>query len=272
MDQNRADRAARLFLGAAAGAAVTGAAVGWYAAKVEPRQLTVSRPELCRRPPVKTLFFSDVHFGPMYSPEFLEPLVDAINTEEPELVLFGGDFFAKFARDAHMLDFSWLAGQLQRIKAPLGKYAVWGNHDVRQGAAPFYRMLMEHGGFVPLWDKIVQPAPGVTVCGLAPYSDGKVLRDMPAEGWRVCLCHMPDKARYLNLSRVDVMLSGHSHAGQLQVPVLTKMILPPGGKMFPQGLYRPQADCPAQLFVSRGIGMSGVPFRLLTPPELVVLG
>ena len=81
MDQNRVDRAARLFLGAAAGAAAAGAAVGWYAAKVEPHQLTVTRPELCRRPPVRTLFFSDVHFGPMYSPEFLEPLVDAINAE-----------------------------------------------------------------------------------------------------------------------------------------------------------------------------------------------
>ena len=65
MDQNRVDRAARLFLGAAAGAAAAGAAVGWYAAKVEPRRLTITRPELCRRPPVKTLFFSDVHFGPM---------------------------------------------------------------------------------------------------------------------------------------------------------------------------------------------------------------
>ena len=105
MDQNRVDRAARLFLGAAAGAAAAGAAVGWYAAKVEPHRLTVTRPELCRRPPVKTLFFSDVHFGPMYSPEFLEPLVDAINAEAPEMVLFGGDFFAKFGRDAHMLNF-----------------------------------------------------------------------------------------------------------------------------------------------------------------------
>lgn len=271
MDQNRADRAAGLFLGAAAGTAAVGAAVGWYAARVEPRQLSITRPALSRHVPVRVLFFSDVHIGPMYRPELLKPLVDAINAQAPELVLFGGDFFAKFGRDAHMLNFSWLTEQLRRIEAPLGKYAVWGNHDVRQGAAPFYRMLMEHSGFVPLWDRIVQPAPGVTVCGLAPYSDGRVLRAMPEKGWRVCLCHMPDKARYLNLSRVDVMLSGHSHAGQLQVPVLTKMILPPGGKMFPQGLYRPQEGRPAQLFVSRGIGMSGVPFRLLTPPELVVL-
>ncbi len=263
--------AAKVFLGAAAGAAVTGAALGWYAAKVEPEQLNITRPALPCPPPVKILFFTDLHLGPMYTPDHLDYLVDAINAEAPQLVLFGGDFFAKFLRDAHMLPFSWLTAQLRRIEAPLGKYAVWGNHDVRDHAAPFYRMLMEHGGFVPLWDKIVQPAPGITLCGLAPYSNGRVLRGMPKEGWRVCLCHMPDKARYLNLSQVDLMLSGHTHNGQIQLPVLTRMILPPGGKMYPYGLYQPQPARDARLFVSRGIGMSGVPFRFLTPPELVVL-
>ena len=71
---------------------------------------------------------------------------------------------------------------------------------------------------------------------------------------------------------VDVMLSGHSHAGQVRLPVLTRLILPPGGKFYPYGLYRPQGPGAAQLYVSRGIGMSGVPFRFLAPPELVVLG
>lgn len=266
-----ADRAAKLFWRTVAGTAVAGSALAYYAAKIEPEHLSITKPDLLRKPPVKTLFFSDVHLGPMYSPEHLEPLVDAINAQKPELVLFGGDFFAKFLRDAHMLNFSWLTHQLQRIEAPLGKYAVWGNHDVRQGAAPFYRMLMEHSGFIPLWDKIVYPRKDIALCGLSPYSNGAVLRDMPKHGWRICLCHMPDKARYLNLSNVDLMLSGHSHAGQVQLPVLTKMILPPGGKMYPYGMYRPQPSRPARLFVSRGIGMSGVPFRLLAPPELVVL-
>ena len=51
-----------------------------------------------------------------------------------------------------------------------------------------------------------------------------------------------------------------------------RVVLPPGGKFFPYGLYRPQGPGSAQLYVSRGIGMSGVPFRFLAPPELVVLG
>ncbi len=251
--------------------AAAGLGLAYYAARVEPETLTVTRPKLCRKPPVKTLFFSDLHLGPMYGPDHLAHVVDAINRQQPQLVVFGGDFFAKFLRDAHMLPFRWLVQQLSRIQAPLGKYAVLGNHEMRQGARPFYELLFSEAGFRVLWDEIVSPAPGIAICGLSPYSNGRILKEMPQKGWRLVLCHMPDKCRYLNLKNADLVLAGHSHAGQVRLPILTKMILPPGGKLYPYGLYQPQGPECAQLFVSRGIGMSGVPFRFLAPPELVVL-
>lgn len=257
--------------GAAAALLAAGAATACYAAHIEPQRLTITRPALEKKPPVKVVFFTDLHLGPMYDCSHLETVVNRINARQPDLVLFGGDFFAKFLRDAHQLPFRWLVAQLNRIQAPLGKYAVLGNHDVRQGARPFFELLFEEGGFTVLWDQIVQPAPGITLCGLSPYSSGKVLRQMPKTGWRVVLCHMPDKCRYLNLKNTNLVLSGHTHAGQIRLPILTKMILPPGGKFYPYGMYRPQGPANAQLFVSRGIGMSGVPFRFLAPPELVVL-
>lgn len=251
--------------------AAAGLGLAYYASRVEPETLTITRPQLSKKPPVKTLFFTDLHLGPMYGPDHLARVVDSINRQKPQLVVFGGDFFAKFLRDAHMLPFRWLVEQLRRIQAPLGKYAVLGNHEMRQGAQPFFELLFKEAGFRVLWDEIVTPAPGITICGLAPYSNGHILKDMPKDGWRLVLCHMPDKCRYLPLKNVDLVLAGHSHAGQVQLPILTKMILPPGGKMYPYGLYQPQGPDRAELFVSRGIGMSGVPFRFLTPPELVVL-
>lgn len=259
---------AALGFGAAA-LASTGLALAHYAARVEPEQLGITTPKLDKQPPVKVLFFSDLHIGPMYAHTHLKRIVDSINAQKPDLILFGGDFFAKFLRDAHELPFRWLVHQLQRLEAPLGKYAVLGNHDVRQGAQPFFELLFSEGGFRVLEDEIIQPAPGITICGLLPYSNGHILRKMPSDGWRVVLCHMPDKCRYLNLTNVDLVLSGHSHAGQVRLPIITRMILPPGGKMYPYGLFHPQ-NTKAQLFVSRGIGMSGVPFRFLAPPELVL--
>lgn len=252
-------------------AGVLGLGVAAYAAKYEPEHLTITRPVLQHTPPVKTLFFSDVHVGAMYHYSHLEPIVTAINAEQPQLVLFGGDFFSKFLRDAPHMPFAYMKTQLNRIKAPLGKYAVLGNHELRDGCGPFFELLFSEGGFTVLQDEIATPAPGISICGLSPYSNGKIMHQLPSQGWRITLCHMPDKCRYLPLHKTDLVLAGHTHNGQIRLPIITDMILPPGGKLYPYGSYHPQGNDSAELFVSRGIGMSGVPFRLGCPPELVVL-
>ena len=255
----------------AAGLCAAGIAVAGYAALVEPNRLTVTRPSLPRPVPVRTVFFSDLHIGRKYSPAHLEPIVDAINRLHPQLVLFGGDFFAKLPTDRPVLDFDWIAAQLRRIEAPLGKYAVAGNHDVRHNSLPEFYRLLKAGSFNVLWEQTAQPLPGLEICGLAPYTHGDALRRTDSSAYRICLCHMPDKARYLPLWRCDLMLSGHSHAGQIRLPVLTGQILPPGGKYYHYGLYQPQGKDRAALFVSRGLGVYGPPMRLAAPPEIVLL-
>lgn len=250
--------------------ATVGSGLLYYAAKIEPEKLWVTSPTLPRPIPVKTVFFSDVHLGRKYHPKHLEAIVNAINAQSPQLVLFGGDFFAKLPKDFHVLDFGWMEQQLKKIHAPLGKFAVLGNHDVRYGSKPFFYRLFEKSGFTVLWDEVVQVNEQISICGLSPYSNGRAMVQLPDDGYRICLCHMPDKARYLSLRRCDVMLSGHSHDGQVHLPILTKMILPPGGKMYPYGLYHPQGKEKATLFVSRGIGTSGPPLRMGSAPEVVV--
>lgn len=260
----------KTFFSALAVGGAIGGGLLYYAAKIETEQLTITRPKLSNPLPLKTVFFSDVHVGKRYSPCHLVPIVDAINAQSPELVLFGGDFFAKLPKDFGVMDFNWIAKQLARIQAPYGKYAVLGNHDVRYNSKPFFYSLFRKSGFRILWNETVQISNTISLCGLSPYSNGKALSKMPEEGYRICLCHMPDKARYLSLNRCDLMLSGHSHNGQVQLPILTKIILPPGGKMYPYGLYHPQGTDKAELFVSRGIGTSGPPLRFLSCPEIVV--
>lgn len=170
MKQTRARDAALL----AGAAALTAAGLGlaFYAAKLEPRRLTVTRPPLEKKPPLRVVFFSDLHIRRAGAPERLEAVVERINALKPDLVLFGGDFFSKFLRDAWALPFPELARQLRRIRAPKGKYAVLGNHDVRQGARPFFEQLFEAGGFTVLWDQLASPAPGVTLCAFRPTPTG----------------------------------------------------------------------------------------------------
>jgi predicted MPP superfamily phosphohydrolase len=64
------------------------------------------------------------------------------------------------------------------------------------------------------------------------------------------------------------MLSGHSHGGQIRLPFLGPMVLPPMGRRYPEGLFRFNQ---MQLYVNRGLGTVGVPFRLNCPPEVTVL-
>ena len=258
-------------LTAAAGLACVDTGLACYASRIEPEHLTLTHPALEKKPPVRTVFFTDLHLGPLYDPSHLTGVVNAINAAKPELVLFGGDFFACFLKDVGRLPFRWIVSELRRIRAPLGKYAILGNHDVKQGAQPFFELLFQEGGFRVLHDEIVQPAPGVTLCGLSPYSRGKLLKQLPEHGWRVVLSHMPDKAQYLDLKNVDLVLAGHTHGGQVCLPNHRPLILPEGGRLFPYGMYRPQGPGFAQLFVSRGIGMSGLPFRFMAPPEIVIL-
>ena len=66
-------------------------------------------------------------------------------------------------------------------------------------------------------------------------------------------------------SHVDLILSGHSHGGQIRLPGLGAMVLPPMGRKYPEGLY---GVGPMQLYVNRGIGTVGLPFRLNCPPEI----
>jgi predicted MPP superfamily phosphohydrolase len=67
---------------------------------------------------------------------------------------------------------------------------------------------------------------------------------------------------------IDLMLSGHSHGGQIRLPFVGPMVLPPMGRRYYEGLYRFKG---MQLYVNRGIGTVGVPFRLNCPPEITVL-
>lgn len=261
----------QLLYALAASGCLTAGGLLCYGHKKEPETLTITRLRLPKAPPVRIVFFTDVHLGPMYAPAHLGRIAEEINALKPGLVLFGGDFFAKFPEDYGMLDVKNRVRELSRIRAPFGKYAVLGNHDIRKGGAPYAKRLLQAGGFTVLWDECASLSCGVELCGLSPYSSGRALSRLPGKGYRICLCHMPDRARYLPLQRCDLMLAGHSHGGQVKLPFLTRVILPPGGKMFPYGLYFPHGEKAGALFVSRGLGMSGLPFRFLCPPEIVCI-
>jgi hypothetical protein len=219
---------------------------------------------------------SDIHLVEFTETWFLEEMVRQINALQPELVLLTGDFVT---RAPLPIATAWKAAGvcaeiLTGLTAPQ-RYAILGNHDVAVGATRVADPLRAHGtpvlanSYVPL----ERGADSIWLCGLNDAESGSpdLGLAVPADPLApvILLCHEPDYVdRILNHPRfgsIDLMLSGHSHGGQIRLPLVGPLILPPLGKKYPEGLYR---FGHMQLYVNRGIGTVGLPLRLNCPAEL----
>ena len=226
--------------------------------------------------PGKVVFFSDTHFGKFYAQDKIEAIVDKINAQNPDLVLFGGDFLDNYARDKSELNLEYFAEQLAKIQSAYGKYAVFGNHDYGGGAVRIFEELMNKGGFKVLdneseWIEGL----GLRLIGYDDYLMGDTaqsLYQVKSEEFNLILSHEPDIADQIAMKNKGFMIAGHSHGGQVTLPFITKKVLPPGATTYVKGQYNGiGVNKNITLFVSKGIGTTVRPYRFLNIPEIVTL-
>lgn len=219
---------------------------------------------------------SDIHLDEYTEPYFLEQIVKRVNALAPDLVLLTGDFVTRgaltFVAANHAAN--RCAEILQTLHCP-EMYAILGNHDVTVGAALVTGALEQHG--IPVLRNsflvLSQGGDHLTVAGTAdPGTDVADLNtSIPAhpQGPVLLMVHAPDFADIVVAHPrgplVDLMLSGHSHGGQIRLPILGPLVLPPLGRIYTEGPYQLGR---MQLYVNRGIGTVGLPFRLNCPPEI----
>jgi uncharacterized protein len=225
---------------------------------------------------------SDIHLDNMTEPFYLRHVVQKINQMRPDAVFLTGDFVSDglTSRD-YAVKAAWQCGSIlsKLICRPL--YAVLGNHDVAVGDKEVAEALRGSGITVlrnthlPIervggrfWlAGIDDPVWGVPDPELAiPPS----IRNVPDEPI-VLLCHAPDYADDLLAmpagKAVSLMLSGHTHGGQVRLPLVGALELPTMGRKYVEGLFRLGN---LKLYVNRGIGTIGLPFRLNCPPEITL--
>jgi predicted MPP superfamily phosphohydrolase len=238
-------------------------------------QLAVARHEVAlegkRLPaPLTIAFASDFHAGPTTHWALYDDLAAELRRARPDVLLLGGDYVS--------FDAAYV-GRLGRFlascDAPLGTYAVIGNHDIWNGRAEIEDAL--HGAGVKLLvnRNLALPAPFdmVSICGIDDPWTGQ---PSPARAFaharevRVFVTHAPDGLCLLHGERFDVGFAGHTHAGQVAWASGQPVRPPRGplsGKYF-HGRFEVEGNGP--LVVSSGIGCSGVPLRWNTRPELVL--
>ncbi len=247
----------------------------WEASQIRVRRQTVSVKHLPRTFHDMTIaILTDFHHGPFVSLDFIQSAFRIANDLKPDLFALLGDYAHK-GYDAHQ-QLPPCIELLAQLQAPLGCYAVPGNHDMPQGGA-LYRDVMKTS---PLHD-ITNTHIALKVNGENLYLAGvddlywgkpdltKALNGIPNNSAIVLLAHNPDFAEEVPDERVGLMLSGHLHGGQIYIPEMGSVWLPTKyGKKYQSGLVRGPAS---DVFVSRGLGEAGVPLRMNCPPEINLL-
>ncbi len=271
----------RSFLGLAAGSA---AALAFYAGEIARHELEIVYLTIkLRRLPdafadMKIVHISDFHFEEYTEAAFLDAIVAKVNAAAPDLVVLTGDFVSSKPLPRHFsvgLGYQ-CAEHLSRITCPL-RYAILGNHDCLVGSQAITDALDSHGIPVLANSSVPLERNGQRVW-LAGIRD--VLQERPDLGAAlpagrserepvILMAHEPDFADYAVGRQVDLVLSGHTHGGQILLPLLPPLLLPDMGMKYVHGLFR--LGDGMQLYVNRGIGAVTLPFRFRCQPEITVI-
>jgi uncharacterized protein len=279
------DPARRLFVARAlAGGAVAlggGTALAAVRSATGPAELTEVPIKLARLPRALSGYsiaqISDLHVGPTIRDRAVRRVVEQTNALRPDLVAITGDLV-----DGSVADLGPIVAELSRLQARHGVVFVTGNHDYYSGA-PEWMAELRRLGFRVLDDEritIGDAGASIDLAGLNDYRTGypgaqayeaalqRTLAGRDPERGLVLLQHQPQVGAMAAAARagVELQLSGHTHGGQI-VPF---SLLVATAYPFLKGhhLYRDHEGHAAQVYVSRGTGYWGPPFRLGAPPEI----
>jgi hypothetical protein len=251
-----------------------------YARIVEPNLLTVKyeniySPYVYDKDSLKIVQFSDTHISKYYDAEHLKKAVDKINAEKPDIVVFTGDLIERYNKYDNKDKIYEIWEALNEINAPLGKYAVYGNHDYGGGAERAFREIMEKGGFQILQnEKANISSYPVNIIGMDDSIfgtlDKETIISFLDEGtYNIILSHEPDVADLFLEYAADLFLTGHSHGGQVNLPVIS--YTPPLAQKYIRGMYDLNNYRQTKVYVNVGLGTSTLPLRFMAIPELTVI-
>jgi len=263
---------------------VLGLNVGAYAREVEPFWLDAHEFDVAIRglpgafDGFRIAHVTDMHTGPRVPLDYLERAIRHVNDVRPDAVMVTGDIVHNSPK--------WVepaAGLLSKLSAPT--YVSFGNHDYslfgsHPGAStivalPLQRALERAGctvlrnraaaldrGGVRLW------VVGIEDFWSSLFAPAQAFAYVPRGEPAIAMSHNPDSAQFVTPFGPKLILSGHTHGGQVRVPLVGAPILPVANRRYDQGLFRLPNEC--QMYVSRGVGYLKQ-VRFCCRPEIPVI-
>ncbi|HPF83305.1 MAG TPA: metallophosphoesterase [Bacilli bacterium] len=225
---------------------------------------------------LKIIHISDIHYGISINKKDLEKIVKDINSKKPDLVFLTGDLVdGKITAEQH----KEITKVLSKIEASIGKYAVIGNHD------HFYKKwneLISESGFTNLndtYDIVYKDSyKSIFIAGISDsiYATKKIKdrskvifdylngNEIDNSIYKILLVHEPDDVDDIDYGKFDVILSGHSHNGQVRLPFIGALYTPIGCKKYYKEYYKLNDT---DLYISSGLGTTVLPIRLFNRPS-----
>ena len=254
-------------------------AVGWltifYGSFIEPRILVVREEaiQISDEPTeeLRAVVMADIHLGPYRKSRWAEEVVEKIMDQNPDIIFLPGDFIFKDPDEAEMLE------PLAGLSAPYGVYAVTGNHDYEGDDVQYVIDTLMRQGIIILEndrDRIMVGEKEVVIAGVSDiWYDGSTHRTLAGiddEETVILLAHNPDAVLLSNTDRADLVVSGHTHGGQIRLPWIGSIAQVPTllGNDYDKGLFD---YINQKLFITAGVGETGPRARLFNPPEINVL-
>jgi hypothetical protein len=258
------------------------ACLGIWAFLIEPNRLVVRQQtiQIASWPGelsgLRIAVISDIHSGASFiDDKKLREIVALTNQQSPDLVVLPGDFMVQNTWHGKRVAPESIAAILKDFRAPLGSYAVLGNHDwwddgelVRRAFESNGIRVLENDFAEIKWQNGSLWLVGLSDLWTRPQRIGDTVKKIPEGATMIAMTHNPDTFPLLP-ERVPLMLAGHTHGGQVNIPLIGTPITPSrygskyaSGHLFENGHH---------LFVTTGIGTSIFPVRFRVPPEIVIL-
>lgn len=234
---------------------------------------------------LKIVHISDIHYGRTIKNKELKNIVNKVNDLNPDIVVLTGDLIDKDFPITEN-DSSSISSILSKIKTRIDKFAITGNHDYKINN---YEIIIENAGFTNLNNKfetiyLKDENSNILISGISTnyYNednnvDEKISstinylnsfsnpKDPKSPIYSILLIHEPDFIDKLDYSKFDLILAGHSHNGQVRLPIIGATILPPYAKKYYEEYYDLNNT---DLYISSGIGTSSINFRFFNRPSI----
>lgn len=215
----------------------------------------------------KIVYFSDVHFNLYVDENRLNHLIEQINKQKPDLVLFGGDL-VDYSKNAQLPQegLSLLIDSLRSIKAPYGKFAVSGTQELSSDYAnTTFKSIMTLSEFEIIDDKLMHIYYNQDFINLIGSTSSPVVDQLDPNKLTIAFTHQPKNADLFSAFPVDVMMAGYTHGGQINIPFVSNLFY--GNQPYTkksQNIHQMQLD------ISSGVGTSRIDVRLFSEGDILV--